>query len=1024
MTPDVNARLTGEQVKMLADGLLDAFTDFDDLARLVRVALNKRLNKIVAQRATFEDQVWQLVDWAEAKGKIADLLGAAVEAVPGNARLREAERAVLGGTTGGGRTLHRPLQHLRRRAANFTGRRGELDRLVGEVRAKASDGTSLCFVGLKGAGGVGKTALAAELAERLRREEGLFPGGVLWANLHEETPEQAARRWVADLGGDALGLGPEEAMQRFHEVAVARRPLVVLDNVPGPGAGGNLAEPLLVKTVGVATLLTTRFRDAVPAGVRVEELDVLPPDEARALLRSHLDPAAEDDPAEADLVELCERLPLFLNVAGAAVAKGYYSLAGYAEELRRRGLAALAEEDETGRAGLIFDLSWDRLSDNAKEVFAVLALVPGEDVGPNLIRAWKRTARVRTGGWRRWLAPRRWWATTGRSEFGDADHLLVELANASLLSQAAGRAGRYRYHDRVRDYALTRLTIPEDEARRRLLMCWTDWDTVKGEFEAVGADGLATQYLRLRSWGVEEPPDLAPWFHFALGQASVLGMFPELFFQQAFNELADSPVSRAAQERIGTAEEPGRWLEWLNRPREWVPPACLMVLLGHTDYVTSVALSVNRQAAVSGSEDKTVRAWDLSAGRCIAVLEGHADRVHCVALSEDGRTALSGSWDNTVRVWDLTQGISTSILEGHTDAVLSVALSKDGRAAVSGSGDKTVRVWNLASGRCIAVLEEHTDAVMSVALSADGRTAVSGSIDRTVRVWDLSAGHCTAVLEGHTGRVDCVALSADGQAAASGSGDMKVRAWNLASGHCTAVLEGHTDAVMSVALSKDGQVAVSGSVDKTVRVWKLDTACRSETKPQKLARWLKRVVTQLGHFDAKPNPVAKTTARCTAILEGHAGYISSVALSADGRVALSGSFDKTVRLWDLTSGSCTAMPQKRTLRVENVRLSEDGQTAVSREYEGTVRVWDLSTGLCTATHQRGSEGARDASLKARVSWPLHIGPYGLTLRDFNKAVLAHFPGSFVWAVRSDDFQHVVAHESRDVYILRLHTRRS
>jgi hypothetical protein len=139
MTPDVNARLTGAQVKLLADGLLAAFTDFDDLSRLVRIALNERLNEVVDQRATFKDQVWKLVDWAEAKGKVTDLLGAAVEAVPGNARLQEAVRSVFGRTVGGGR----PLQHLRRRAANFTGRREELDRLVGEVRGQGEPAAGL-----------------------------------------------------------------------------------------------------------------------------------------------------------------------------------------------------------------------------------------------------------------------------------------------------------------------------------------------------------------------------------------------------------------------------------------------------------------------------------------------------------------------------------------------------------------------------------------------------------------------------------------------------------------------------------------------------------------------------------------------------------------------------------------------------------------------------------------------------------------------------------------------------------------
>jgi WD40 repeat protein len=754
------------------------------------------------------------------------------------------------------RTLHqptsrpgRPLQHRDRRAINFLDRERDLGELTAEVGAAVADGTSLSFVGLKGMGGIGKTALAAELAERLARE---FPGGVLWVNLQEESPAEAARRWLRDLRHDERDLDPDECLRRFRQLAGDLRPLIVLDNVPRPGKDGNLAEPLLVKAPGVATLLTTRFREAVPAGVRVQPLDVLPPDEARALLRSHIGQDAENDPAAADVVELCERLPLFINVVGAAVARGYYTLADYAEELRGRGLAALAEEDDIGRAGVIFDLSWDHLSVQAKELFAVLALAPGEDVGPNLVRAWLEQGAAGGGG------PR-------------PERLLAELGNASLLTPVAGPAGRYRYHDRVRDYALTKLPLPEGEARRRLLLCWTDWGMVKAEFEAAGADWLARQFLRLRSWGVDEAADFGPWFHFARGQASVLGLYPELFFQQAFNEAEDSPVSRSARGRVGTAEEPGRWLGWENRPREWVPPACLMVLRGHPNAVFSVAVCADGRAAVSGSDDRTLRVWDLSGGRCTAVLEGHAGSVLSVAVTPDGRTAVSGSSDKTLRVWDLAGGRCSAVLEGHTDWVRSVAVSADGRVVVSGPQDGTVRVWDLSGGRCTAVLEGHTDSVLSVAVTGNGRTAVSGSSDRTLRVWDLSGGRCsTAVLEGHAGSVWSVAVTGDGRTVVSGSADRTVRVWDLVGGRCSAVLEGHEDSIRSVAVAVDGQAAVSGSYDCTVRVWDL------------------------------------AVGRCTALLEGHGDSVASVSVSGDGRTAISDSEDHTVRVWDLASNRCTA----------------------------------------------------------------------------------------------------------------------
>ena len=184
--------------------------------------------------------------------------------------------------------------------------------------------------------------------------------------------------------------------------------------MPRPAAGTNVAESLVVKAAGVATVLTTRFRSAVPGEVPVREVDALAGDDARELLRRHFGSAVDDDPAAAVVLELCGRLPLFVNVAGRAVAAGYYSLAEYAEELRRRGLAAVAEEDV--KAADVFDLTWEHLSEEEREAFAVLALAPGEDVGANLLRAWQGQASD--------VGPRE----------GRPARVLKELANASLLT--------------------------------------------------------------------------------------------------------------------------------------------------------------------------------------------------------------------------------------------------------------------------------------------------------------------------------------------------------------------------------------------------------------------------------------------------------------------------------------------------------------------------------------------------------------------------------------------------------------
>ena len=58
---------------------------------------------------------------------------------------------------------------------------------------------------------------------------------------------------------------------------------------------------------------------------------------------------------------------------------------------------------------------------------------------------------------------------------------------------------------------------------------------------------------------------------------------------------------------------------------------------------------------VSGSDDKTLRVWDLITGECLRTLNGHSGSVNCIAVTKDGR-CISGSWDETLRVWDIHTG--------------------------------------------------------------------------------------------------------------------------------------------------------------------------------------------------------------------------------------------------------------------------------------------------------------------------------------------------------------------------------
>ena len=76
--------------------------------------------------------------------------------------------------------------------------------------------------------------------------------------------------------------------------------------------------------------------------------------------------------------------------------------------------------------------------------------------------------------------------------------------------------------------------------------------------------------------------------------------------------------------------------------------SCLATWTGHSGTVTSVAFHPQGHQVVSGSEDKTLKLWDVATGDCLATWTGHSDYVSSVAIHPQGHQLVSGSRDNTV----------------------------------------------------------------------------------------------------------------------------------------------------------------------------------------------------------------------------------------------------------------------------------------------------------------------------------------------------------------------------------------
>ena len=356
----------------------------------------------------------------------------------------------------------------------------------------------------------------------------------------------------------------------------------------------------------------------------------------------------------------------------------------------------------------------------------------------------------------------------------------------------------------------------------------------------------------------------------------------------AYNYADAGPVVDQAERKLGEqlwAERP--WIKLANRPPLITRPALLRTLEGHYGAVTAVALAEERRTIASGGSDGTIVLWDLETGRRKREFRPHDGGVLAVALTPDGRLGASGGQDGLVAVWE-DSGTRVVKLSGHKGPVHAVALAADGAIAVSGGEDGTVRVWDLRSEQLAKTMDGHFSLVSSVTLTTDGTTAISGSWDCGIRIWDVRTGCARGYLEGHVVRVQSVASDASATVIVSGSG-----------------------------LPADAGGVSRGLEGSEVRIWHADGSCILRHNPHS---------TDLRHG-----------------LLGVAGnMVFAVAMTPDGRVALSGGYDATVCVWDARNGQVHRRLSAHTGSVLALDVNDTGTLAVSGSEDHTVRVWDLT----------------------------------------------------------------------------------
>ena len=390
-------------------------------------------------------------------------------------------------------------------------------------------------------------------------------------------------------------------------------------------------------------------------------------------------------------------------------------------------------------------------------------------------------------------------------------------------------------------------------------------------------------------------------------------------------------------------------------------------LTGHTDIVYSIAFSPDGQTLASAGRDEFIKFWDVRTGELLQTFAGHAGSVSTVVYSPDGETLASYGADRRIHLWNAKTGeflmaldpafkdtpLENEVLPFKSDRIHAIAYAPDSQKLASGNSDGTIQVWDTRTGQLESTLITHASGVTSVTFSPDGQIlagAVSLEDSSTIEFWNVATGERLKSFTGHTDRITSLVFSKDGRTFASSSYDKTIRFWNPATQTPLQMITGHNrERIRHLMYASHGRILACLRVGG-IQLWEPHTS-----------RLIKTMDLKTGIFSIAYSPDNVTFACETSggnvwLLDANMGAlnetpliehtedISSLDFNRDGSILASGSYDDTIRLWNVDTGELRRILEGHTDNVQHVAFSPTGLILASASDDGTIRLWDINTG--------------------------------------------------------------------------------
>ena len=385
----------------------------------------------------------------------------------------------------------------------------------------------------------------------------------------------------------------------------------------------------------------------------------------------------------------------------------------------------------------------------------------------------------------------------------------------------------------------------------------------------------------------------------------------------------------------------------------------LMLPIGHTSDINSIALSSDSKTLLSASADKTVKLWDCRTGLILLSLLEHSGIVNSAHFSHDGLSIVTASDDKTVKIFNIASGNKTAEITSHTDEVNGAIFNKDDTKILSFSYDYTAKISDSRTGNLLFELKGHKGDITSAVFDSLENFVLTASRDKTAIIWDAHTGKMLFHLTGHTGDIISAVFNNDGKKVLTNSYDGTAKVWETTTGKMLFTLTGHTDQLTGGMFSRDGKKILTSSYDRSAKIWNAENG-KLLIDLKDHPHWVesasfstdgKAVLTQsagswhqesLRIWDAEKG-ILKTT------LKGSGNNIERSVFSHTGKSVIGGFLDGNLTVWETEKSDPLFSFTGFVYSNANVHFSNNGKNIITSPEDATLRIWDVAAGKQTET---------------------------------------------------------------------------